>query len=75
MFRAAQEHAKDFGSSVNTIVTKPLSEEDAELVNLYQRCFDDDKVDCDLILLLLYKIHSEFADGTYSLLPSNNTRS
>ena len=33
-----------------------MSEEDRELLTVYQHCWDDDKVDVDLIASLLHKI-------------------
>lgn len=38
--------------------SETLSQEDKDLLNLYHSTFDDDKVDIDLIVCLLIKIHS-----------------
>lgn len=36
---------------------------DRELLNAYQHSFDDDRVDCDLIMTLLKTIHAGSQDG------------
>jgi hypothetical protein len=40
-----------------------ISFEDHELLACYHHGFDDEKVDIDLIVCLLYKIHSEQHEG------------
>uniref|UniRef100_T1JES8 RNA helicase n=1 Tax=Strigamia maritima TaxID=126957 RepID=T1JES8_STRMM len=40
-----------------------LTEEDKELLNIYHHGFDDEKVDIDLIMCLLYKIHTSQEEG------------
>jgi hypothetical protein len=45
-----------------------LTVEDRELLNVYHHSFDDDKVDLDLIMALLYKIHQNSGDGECSFL-------
>ncbi|KAK3097209.1 hypothetical protein FSP39_007506 [Pinctada imbricata] len=50
--------------TVDDTSTPILSEEDQELLSLYQHSFDDDKVDLDLVLALLIKILSSKIDGS-----------
>ncbi|XP_061172936.1 3'-5' RNA helicase YTHDC2-like isoform X2 [Saccostrea echinata] len=50
-------------SVIATVPARILSEEDKELLNLYQHSFDDDKVDIILILQLIIKILSTSKDG------------
>ena len=40
-----------------------LSAEEQELLKLYHHSFDDQRVDLDLIMALLYEICSTMADG------------
>lgn len=40
-----------------------ISEEDRELLSMYQHSFDDEKVDTGLITSLIHKIHSSEGDG------------
>jgi len=40
-----------------------LSAEDRDLLACYHHGFDDEKVDIDLIICLLYAIHSQSRDG------------
>ncbi|XP_064618810.1 3'-5' RNA helicase YTHDC2-like [Lineus longissimus] len=40
-----------------------ISPEDRDLLNIYHHSFDDDKVDLDLIMGLLYKIHQGSGEG------------
>lgn len=54
--------------ALNTVPARTLSEEEKELLNLYQHSFDDDKVDINLILHLLIKILSTSKDGMCFLL-------
>ncbi|XP_078314413.1 3'-5' RNA helicase YTHDC2-like [Crassostrea virginica] len=53
----------DDTSSSNTDLARVLSEEDKELLSLYQHSFDDDRVDISLILQLLVKILSTSKEG------------
>jgi hypothetical protein len=41
-----------------------ISVEDHELLACYHHGFDDEKVDIDLIVCLLYKIHTEQQEGS-----------
>ena len=43
--------------------SKQLSEEDRQLLSIYHNSFDDERVDIDLILCLLIKIHCTSPDG------------
>lgn len=45
-----------------------LSQEDKELLNAYHQSFDDDKVDIDLIISLLCKIHRRSENGMPTIL-------
>ena len=45
-----------------------LSPEDRELLSLYHHSFDDEKVDIDLILCLLHKIHASPQEGGRALI-------
>ena len=56
----------DDTSSSNTDLARVLSEEDKELLSLYQHSFDDDRVDISLILQLLVKILSTSKEGVLS---------
>lgn len=47
----------------DTVAARELSEEEKELLNLYQHSFDDDKVDIELILSLVIKILSASKEG------------
>lgn len=56
-----------------------LSPEDKELLNAYHHSFDDDRVDIDLIISLLCKIHCRSQNGVptffrqcYFAFPDNN---
>ena len=40
-----------------------LTPEDRELLNIYHHSFDDEKVDLDLIIALLRKIHTDGKEG------------
>ena len=40
-----------------------LTPEDRELLNIYHHSFDDEKVDLDLIVALLRKIHTDGKEG------------
>lgn len=42
-----------------------LSPEDKELLNIYHHSFDDEKVDIDLVVCLLFKIHSRPQNGRF----------
>lgn len=48
---------------LDTVAARELSEEEKELLNLYQHSFDDDKVDIELILSLVIKILSTSKEG------------
>lgn len=50
--------------ALDTVAARELSEEEKELLNLYQHSFDDDKVDIELILSLVIKILSTSKEGT-----------
>jgi hypothetical protein len=49
--------------ALSTVPVRYLSEEEKELLNLYQHSFDDDKVDINLILQIVIKILSTSKDG------------
>lgn len=49
--------------ALDTVAARELSEEEKELLNLYQHSFDDDKVDIELILSLVIKILSTSKEG------------
>lgn len=49
--------------ALDTVAARELSEEEKELLNLYQHSFDDDKVDIELILSLVIKILSASKEG------------
>ena len=55
--RAAMENGED-DEAYLLKNSETLSQEDKDLLNLYHSTFDDDKVDIDLIVCLLIKIHS-----------------
>ena len=42
-----------------------LTAEDRDLLACYHHGFDDDRVDIDLIICLLYAIHSQSREGDY----------
>ena len=42
---------------------KGLSEEDRDILTLYHHCFDDDKVDIDLVFSLIQKINAGKQEG------------
>lgn len=50
--------------ALDTVTARELSEEEKELLNLYQHSFDDDRVDIELILSLVIKILSTSKEGT-----------
>jgi len=45
-----------------------LSAEDRDLLACYHHGFDDEKVDIDLIICLLYAIHSQSREGWFPVL-------
>ena len=45
-----------------------LSIEDRDLLACYHHGFDDEKVDIDLIICLLYAIHSQYREGQSSVM-------
>ena len=45
-----------------------LTPEDRELLNVYHHSFDDEKVDLDLVMCLLRKIHTENKPGQHSFI-------
>lgn len=49
--------------ALDTVAARELSEEEKELLNLYQHSFDDDKVDIELILSLVINILSTSKEG------------
>lgn len=49
--------------ALDRVAARELSEEEKELLNLYQHSFDDDKVDIELILSLVIKILSTSKEG------------
>lgn len=49
--------------ALDIVAARELSEEEKELLNLYQHSFDDDKVDIELILSLVIKILSTSKEG------------
>ncbi|XP_055956156.1 3'-5' RNA helicase YTHDC2 [Patella vulgata] len=49
--------------SVNQKNDETISTEDRELLKTYQHSFDDEKVDIDLLSILLYKIHTSQPEG------------
>lgn len=49
--------------ALDTVTARELSEEEKELLNLYQHSFDDDRVDIELILSLVIKILSTSKEG------------
>lgn len=53
--------------ALDTVAARELSEEEKELLNLYQHSFDDDKVDIELILSLVIKILSTSKEGMLSM--------
>ena len=42
-----------------------LSAEDRDLLSAYHHSFDDEKVDIELVLCLIYKIHSGTQEGRF----------
>ena len=63
--RAATEEA-DREDSLLVNQASALTPEDRDLLSVYHHSFDDDKVDLDLILSLLHKIHSSQQEGRFT---------
>ena len=63
--RAATEAADIREDSLLASQTSTLTQEDKDLLSVYHHSFDDDKVDLDLILSLVHKIHSSQQEGQY----------
>lgn len=64
---AIEEVAPDESSLIKQSVSV-LSTEDRDLLARYHHGFDDEKVDIDLTIALLYAIHSQPQEGLLCLL-------
>lgn len=51
--------------SILVKTSENMSPQDRELLNIYHHCFDDDKIDRDLIVCLVHKIFTTTTEGKH----------
>lgn len=65
--RAGAEQTPHLDEQLLVKQASSLTPEDRELLNIYHHSFDDEKVDIDLVMTLLSKIHTEEKGGKYDI--------